>query len=107
MLTPVLIDALHLHDDSIIHDKIHAKSFFEHHALVFEANDPLSLDWKALLLERAGQNCLVHGFHKTWTQLDMDPQRRIDDRSRDFIQISHVRAPPRLRGSARKWTLPR
>ena len=31
----------------------------------------------------------------------MHPQRGLDDRSRDVIQVSHTLAPRRLRGSAR------
>ena len=69
-MSPELIDALHFDDDSIINDKIHAKSSVEDHALVFKAHDPLPLDMKPLLLERAGQNGLVHGFHA-----DPDPGR--------------------------------
>lgn len=100
MLSTELFDTLDLHNDSIIHDEIHAKSFFEHHPAILEPNDFLSFNTKPLLLQCSRKDRLVDRLHKTGPQVTMHLKGGVNDRSSYVIQVSHRCDPPRLRGSA-------
>ena len=58
-------------------DEIRAESFLEYHAVVFEANGPLSLDAKAPPLEGASQDRLVDGFQQVRPQVTVYTERGI------------------------------
>jgi hypothetical protein len=69
-------------------DEIRAESFLEYHAVVFEANGPLSLDAKAPPLEGASQDRLVDGSQQARPKVTVNTERGLHDRSSDGIELS-------------------
>lgn len=75
-----VLNRLNFDHNTTVDQQVYAKSFLEHHPIVFKGDRPLSLNLKPSSLERAGQNNLAHRFQKTWPERLVNVYARVDDR---------------------------
>lgn len=98
---------LELHNHLMVNDQVCSKPFDEHHPFILEANERLSLNMKALLLEGACQYGFINRFQQARTEVAMNSDCRVNDRLSDvveFLALDRSGFSPRLRGSARHHT---